>query len=834
MNTTSTTHGALLGALLGALPARLSERCVTYDPSRALRDAGLVVYWMRTAARGHENPALDLAIEVAESQGLRLLVYHGVDERYPYASDRMHTFILQGARDVAAELAARGVPYALHVRREGAREDALTDLSERAALLVTEEMPTDPLRALTSRVSGRAPCPVVTVDTSCVVPMTCTSKAPERAFAFRKDTKRARATRLREPWKDATWSGTSEPPADLPFSPVDASDMDIPGIVALCDIDHGVAPVPDTPGGARAGYTRWERFVTDALKHYKRNRNDPAKHASVSRMSAYLHFGHVSPLRIAREAASYDHEGAEKYLDELITWRELAYHWCHHTASPHDTLDALPGWARRTLADHERDRRGALYTRERLSRAATQDPVWNLAQRSLLAHGELHNNFRMTWGKQLLSWTPTPRRALDLLVDLNHRYALDGRDPASYGGLLWCLGLFDRPHDPEVPVFGSVRRYETDHYGERLKIEAYREVVSRPAVGSRRVAVVGAGLSGAIAARTLADHGVVVTVLDKGYAPGGRMSSRRDPETGQWFDHGAPRFTARHETFRRWLRSWIDEGVVAKWRPDAALVTSPGHHEPLADEGSLFVATPQMHALVGHVVSDLSDVRGKTRVMEARRDDGGRWSLTTDGGEELGPFDAVVWATPAAQAAPLLERAAPELSARVEALATAQTPRWALMLTFDAPPEVDFDLAEVRDDAIEFVTREASKPGRESGERWVAHATEPWTRSNLEREREEVAIDLTAALQRALGLASLEPSRAVAHRWRYALGGASLPERCVWDEGARALACGDWCVDGEVEGAFLSGTAAAGRLLGWFAREALAERAERTSQPSLL
>ncbi len=819
----STSHD--VASIIDATPAHISERCVRHDPTRALADGELVVYWMRTAVRGHENQALDLAVAVATTLGLNLLVYHGVDERYPYASDRLHTFILEGARDVSAELAMRRIPYALHVRREGAREDALTALTARAALLVTEEMPTDPLRGLTARIAQRAPCPVVTVDTACVVPMTMTDRAIDRAFAFRKATKRARKARLHEAWQDIAWEGDASLPHDLPFAHVDAATMDVPDLIAQCDIDHGVGPVPDTPGGSRAGYARWERFVTDALKNYKRHRNDPSRHTSVSRMSAYLHFGHVSPLRIAREVASYDHEGAQKYLDELLVWRELAHHWCHHTPGPHGAFEVLPDWAQRTLTEHATDPRPTLYTRERLSRATTGDPIWNLAQRSLLRHGELHNNFRMTWGKQVLSWTPTPQRALDLLIDLNHRYALDGRDPSSYSGILWCLGGFDRAHEPAEPIFGTVRRYETDHYGERLKIEAYREVVDRHVVAPTPVAVVGAGIAGVVAARTLADHGLEVTVFDKGYAPGGRMSSRRDPSLGQWFDHGAQQFSAKTEPFKRWLRSWIDEGVVAKWQGALAHVTEPGTHEAVEPTRSRFVATPQMHALVQHIASDLADVRPKTRVTDTRRTGDGWW-LTLDSGEEVGPYGALVCATPAAQAAPLL--APSPLGARAEDLATHQVSSWALMLAFDEPVGLAFDAATVEGSPIAWVARETSKPGRDANERWVAHANETWTRANLERDKDEVARDLLAAWTTLFGAA--EPTRVVAHRWRYALGGAGLAQRHLADEESLAVACGDWCVDGRVEGAYLSGVAAAGRLLGWLARDA---KSTPASQPSL-
>jgi hypothetical protein len=196
-------------------------------------------------------------------------------------------------------------------------------------------------------------------------------------------------------------------------------------------------------------------------------------------------------MRIAREAHA---AGADKYLEELLVWRELAYQWCRHVPD-HSSFDALPAWARRTLAAHAQDERAAL-SWEQLASGRTGDRLWDLAQRSLAMHGELHNNVRMTWGKAVIGWTRSPEAAIATLIDLNNRFALDGADPASYGGILWCLGLFDRPFTPELPVLGSVRPRTTDGHAERLDLDAYERIVSRR-TRPWRVAVIGAGISGA-------------------------------------------------------------------------------------------------------------------------------------------------------------------------------------------------------------------------------------------------------------------------------------------------------------------------------------------------
>ncbi len=526
------------------LEARV-RRLTSHAPGR-----GPVMYWMRTAARAHENPALEVALLAGRALGAPVFVYHALSERYPYASDRHHTFVLEGARDVRDRLAERGVASVFHLERPEHRGPWLRQLAERAALVVTEEMPVDPLRRWTRALADAIAVPVWAVDTATVVPMRLVGRGVDRAFVYRERV---------EPHLDAFLEPTepveverSELP-DLPFAPTEL-DADLAELVAACAIDHTVPPVRDTPGGTTAGIARWRAFVDrGGLDAYPRTRNDAA-YDGVSRMSAYLHYGMVAPTEIAREAGA---RGADKYLDELIVWRELAYTWCLY-ARHHDTLDALPAWARATLLAHADDPRPLRPSLDQLHRGTTGVPLWDLAQRSLLRFGELHNNVRMTWGKALLAWSDHPQQALDRLIDLNHRYALDGRDPASYGGLLWCLGLFDRPF-PEQPVWGTVRSRSVAQHAKRLDLSRYGARMIRPRDLS--VLVIGAGLAGAMAARTLADHGVRVRVVDKARGAGGRTASKRLPEGT--YRIGADVLHLSDPRLARYVEAWVDAGFLA-------------------------------------------------------------------------------------------------------------------------------------------------------------------------------------------------------------------------------------------------------------------------------
>ena len=560
----------------------------------APRTGRYLIYWMRMAVRATENPALDVALLAAKQLGVPMFVYHAVSERYRYACDRFHTFVLESARDVEAELKARNIGYAFHLECDSDRGHHLATLADAAALVVTEDVPVAPFLEWTKSLQTHAP--VWQVDCHAVAPFRTVGKAPLRAFEFRRAMEPH--WRLAGGWTDVESKGAPWLPT-LPFTPVDFAATETATLVASCDIDHGIAPVGHTPGGTRAGLTRWNDFLDHRIDDYARDRNDPLK-VGTSRMSAYLHFGCVSPFQLCREARERRTDGAQKFLDELLVWRELAWAFCAFEPW-HESIDALPEWARNSLVAHEGDQRPRLFSYEQLARAQTGEPLWDAAQRSLLSHGELHNNLRMTWGKQLLWWTQTPADALATLIDLNHRYALDGRDPGSYGGILWCLGAFDRSFAPEQPVLGVVRPRPIPTVSRRIDVAEYGRRMRLPARGEPLVvAVVGAGVAGASAARALHDAGHTVRLFDDGQ---GRVSTRERTDDGAQF------FTVKDPRFGRFVRAWRDEGLIARW--------SPTQKTPPTD--AWWVATPGMSTLVERMSADLDVQRARGRVGHPRR-----------------------------------------------------------------------------------------------------------------------------------------------------------------------------------------------------------------------
>jgi deoxyribodipyrimidine photo-lyase len=252
-------------------------------------------------------------------------------------------------------------------------------------------------------------------------------------------------------------------------------------------------------GGSDAARARLREFVRESLPRYVDDRNDPDAGVT-SGLSPYLHFGHISTHEIlaaiaAEEGWSKDalskkgragdrgnvygmSAQAEAFLDQLVTWRELGFNMCAYR-SDYAEYESLPEWAKETLEEQARDPRPVLYTRRDLEEARTGDVVWNAAQRELVRDGRIHNYLRMLWGKRILEWSKTPREALETMIALNDKYAIDGRDPNSYSGIFWVMGRYDRPWGPRRPIFGTVRFMSSSATLRKVRMRGYLERYAR-------------------------------------------------------------------------------------------------------------------------------------------------------------------------------------------------------------------------------------------------------------------------------------------------------------------------------------------------------------------
>jgi renalase len=320
-----------------------------------------------------------------------------------------------------------------------------------------------------------------------------------------------------------------------------------------------------------------------------------------------------------------------------------------------------------------------------------------------------------------------------------------------------------------------------------------------------RVAVVGAGLAGLTAAHKLVAAGCDVVVVEKSRGPGGRMSTRREGDWG--FDHGAQYFTARHPDLLDELAVWRAEGLVQRWDARIAVIDETGIRsaKPGVDR---YVGVPGMNAVCRHLAGSLPDCRFGWEVATAYRHGAG-WRLESSNGERI-EARALVVTSPPAQAREILGPA----GNCVPLTSIELLPCWAVMLVLNRPLIPDWDAAFVNSGPLSWLASQASKPGRSSAHAWVLHASADWSRDHLEMDGSAVCKALFEATVSLSGAGPAEVQVARAHRWRYALAREPADTGALWNESQRLAVAGDWCAGSRVEGAFLSGLAAASRILG--------------------
>ena len=367
---------------------------------------------------------------------LPVLVLITVEDGGAHDTARRHTFLLQGVQDVSASLTNRGFTAAIYVQSEEGRVPWQFTLAYRAAVVITDEPFCDPWLSSCKELASKSfPAPLYAVDAACVVPCVAVSaSACSRAGTYERATANARQVALSSPYLDTAYEPDSFPQPPVLFTSMPLTD--IASLVSKCRVDHEVKACSHSAGGSGPGYKRWNAWVDGGgMKKYAATRNDVLRAGGVSRMSPYLNFGMVSPFRLALEGAK-----SPKFINEMQIWRELSYAWVFHHPDTYSSISGLPAWAQKYLATRPPPRQ--LLSLQQLATCTSGNALWDAMQRSLVLAGELHNNARMTWGKALLDWSLNGGDALVKLIYLNDHYALDGLAPPSYGGLMWCLGLF--------------------------------------------------------------------------------------------------------------------------------------------------------------------------------------------------------------------------------------------------------------------------------------------------------------------------------------------------------------------------------------------------------
>ncbi|MEM8609023.1 MAG: deoxyribodipyrimidine photolyase [Myxococcota bacterium] len=445
------------------------------------------------------NFALQHAVAHAEALGKPLIILEALRTGYRWASDRLHQFVLDGMRAHDAHFDGLPVTYFPYVEPEsGHGRGLLKALAASACVVVTDDYPTFFIPRMQRAAAKAIEVRFEAVDSNGLLPIHAADRVFSRAFDFRRFLQRQLLDHLNDTPLPNPLEGVTLPTApDALIADAEkrwgrASIGALRGdTIAELAIDHGVGRI-DATGGFQEAEQRALRFLGQTIDRYGEERSHPDAKAA-SGLSPWLHFGHVSAHQIFHEIVQNEgwdpsrvsdkrggqREGwwgmsssVESFLDELVTWREVGFNMAAQR-DDYDQYESLPEWARKTLEEHESDPRPHQYDLAAFEASETHDPIWNAAQTELRETGRMQNYLRMLWGKKILEWSPNARYALDVMVELNNKYAVDGRDPNSYSGIFWVLGRYDRAWGPERPIFGKIRYMSSDNTKRKLRMADY-------------------------------------------------------------------------------------------------------------------------------------------------------------------------------------------------------------------------------------------------------------------------------------------------------------------------------------------------------------------------
>ncbi|ABF43497.1 Deoxyribodipyrimidine photo-lyase type II [Candidatus Koribacter versatilis Ellin345] len=434
------------------------------------------MYWMQRAQRAFDNPALDVAVQAANALKLPCVIFFAPVPFYPHANLRHYAFLQQGIPDIAEMAEERDIGFVLRRFPEHSLIKFCDEV--KAALVIGDENPMRELREWREIAAKKLRVPLWTVDADVIVPSKLLGKEQYAARIIRPRLKAhfkellvpCENPRAHVKWHAARglqqldWRGTED-------------------ITEGWEIDRSVKPVDSFHGGTREALRLLDEFVKHGLTRYP-ERHNQADENGTARLSPYLHFGHIGPhtVALAVEKSKVPREAKDDFLDQVITWRELAINMVHFNPL-YDTLECGENWAHKTLGEHAKDPRPIQYTPKQLEAAETYDDLWNAAQLQMVHAGWMHNYMRMYWAKKILEWSKSPQVAYNTAVYLNDKYFLDGRDPNGYAGIAWAIvGKFDRPWFPR-PIFGTIRYMARS--GAEKKFDAEKYIAQMYALAGR-------------------------------------------------------------------------------------------------------------------------------------------------------------------------------------------------------------------------------------------------------------------------------------------------------------------------------------------------------------
>ncbi|KIQ04253.1 hypothetical protein RU07_06115 [Agrobacterium tumefaciens] len=324
-------------------------------------------------------------------------------------------------------------------------------------------------------------------------------------------------------------------------------------------------------------------------------------------------------------------------------------------------------------------------------------------------------------------------------------------------------------------------------------------------VRRQRIGIIGTGMAGMTLAKALS-RTADVSIFEKSKGVGGRMATRRLEDAA--FDHGAQYFTVRDDRFRHELEASRQAGIVQAWDGDIVRLGDGGALTASASSAPRYVGCPSMNALPKSMSAGLNILHDVQ--VTAITGEPGQWYLDMQDRRE-GPFDWVIAAAPAPQSAALL----PSRFAHHEALGLVKMNAcFTLMIKLKDGAGIPFAAARIDDPVIEWIARNETKQGRSESACLVVNSNPLWADLNIDKPLDIIRGHMLDALRNHIPIEMAEAEDAIIHRWRYANVQQPAGKAFLLDQTSQLAACGDWCIAGRVEAAFLSGAGLGDALQG--------------------
>ena len=309
----------------------------------------------------------------------------------------------------------------------------------------------------------------------------------------------------------------------------------------------------------------------------------------------------------------------------------------------------------------------------------------------------------------------------------------------------------------------------------------------------KKIAIIGAGISGLTVARKLQDQGCHIDIFDKGRGVGGRMSSRRT--NWGYLDHGCQYLTVKHPLWANFLQAY--EEIVELWQGRFAQ-WQDGIFTLVEVENSRYVPQIAMKNLCQTIAQGLN-VKLKTRIIDLAKNI--TWTLTDEEGNKYSDYNLVIVTAPPAQTEDLLHQ---HSSIAQEIKDIKMLPCYSMMLTLENDIELPFDGIELQHPVLGWIANNNSKPLRGEKKSLVIQSNFTWAKEHLESDLADVTQILKENTKKILNISLEKCLYESLHLWRYAIPEQTNEKGYYFDEENAVAVCGDWCLKGKVESAFLS------------------------------